>query len=67
MIQILKNKFNITAIQQKDNRYFRFHTDDSVKITRMILNNIPNDLDIVQSKILKKPKYKSFGGEQLVC
>lgn len=67
MANILYDKFQITPIEQKDNRYFRFHSDDSVKITRMILDNIPNDLDVVQNKILSKKKYQDFGGEYYVC
>ena len=67
MKSILYNKFQITPIEQRDNRYFRFHADDSLKITRMILNNIPNYLDIIQNKILNKKKYQSLGGESNVC
>lgn len=58
LIKTLANKFNITAIEQKDNRYFRFHTGDSLKITKIILANIPNDLDIIQNKIFNKKKYQ---------
>lgn len=61
MKQILKEKFNIHAIEQKDNRYFRFHAEDSCKITNMILANIPNDLDIIKNKILSKKKYSNLG------
>ena len=66
MTNILRDKFGITAINQKDNRYFRFHTEDSFKITKMILNHIPNYLDIIQDKILSKKKYSSLGGERYV-
>ena len=61
MKQILKEKFNIHAIEQKDNKYFRFHAEDSCKITNMILSNIPNDLDIIKNKILSKKKYYNLG------
>lgn len=57
LTEVLFNKFGITAIEKKDNRYFKFHSEDSLKITKMILNNIPNDLDVVQNKILNKEKY----------
>lgn len=67
MKNILYNHFGITPIEQKDNRYFRFHADDSWEITKMILDNIPNDLDIVQDKILNKKKYRCLGGENYVC
>ena len=66
MVNILFDKFGITAIQQKDHRYFRFHSDDSFKITQMILENIPNNLDVIQNKILSKKKYQSLGGESNV-
>ncbi|MBR5795997.1 MAG: hypothetical protein IKY26_07610 [Erysipelotrichaceae bacterium] len=64
LISILFNKFGITAIEQKDNRYFKFHSEDSFKITKMILDNIPNNLDIVQDKILNKKKYMLLGGDK---
>ena len=63
LVSILFNKFGIAAIEQKDKRYFRFHTEDSFKITKIILNNIPNYLDIIQDKILNKKKYILFGGD----
>lgn len=66
LVNILFDKFGITAINQKDNRYFRFHTDDSFKITKMILDNIPNHLDIIRDKIFSKKKYSSLGGTQYV-
>ena len=61
LVNILYDKFNITAIEQKDNRYFRFHSEDSLKITKMILNNIPNPLDIGKNKIFTKAKYANMG------
>ena len=64
MKHMLKEKFNIEAIEQKDNRYFRFHTEDSWKITKIILDNIPNNLDIIQYKIFDKKKYKRLGGDE---
>lgn len=67
MKYILYNKFEIRPFEQKDNRYFRFHSEDSLKITRMILNCIPNNLDIIQDKILNKKKYQCFGGKDYVC
>ena len=66
MKNILYNKFEIIPIEQKDNRYFRFHSEDSFKITNMILNNIPNDLDIIQNKILNKKKYRCLGRNNYV-
>lgn len=66
LVNILFDKFGITAINQKDSRYFRFHTEDSFKITKMILNNIPNHLDIIQDKIFSKKKYALLGGVEYV-
>lgn len=66
LINVLFDKFGITAINQKDNRYFRFHTEDSFKITKMILSNIPNQLDIIQDKIFSKKKYSLLGGGEYV-
>lgn len=63
MKQILNNKFSIKAIEEKDNRYFKFYTEDSYKISKIILRNIPNDLDIIRYKILNKKKYKNIGGD----
>lgn len=67
MKNILHSKFEITPIEQKDNRYFRFHSEDSFKITSMILSNIPNDLDIIQNKILNKKKYQCLVRSAYVC
>ena len=67
MKNILYNKFGITPIEQKDNRYFKFHSEDSFKVTNMILNNIPNGLDVIQNKILNKKKYQCLGRNDYVC
>lgn len=64
LISSLQNKFGLSTVQKKDNRYFRFHSEDSLKITKIILNNIPYNLDIVQDKILSKNKYRALGGEK---
>lgn len=63
---ILFNKFGITAVEQKDSRYFRFRSKDSARITKMILEHIPNYLDIIQNKIFNKKKYSSLGGVKYV-
>lgn len=62
LVDVLLNKFGVTALNQKDNRYFRFHTDDSFKITEILLRNIPNHLDIIQDKIFSKKKYSLLRG-----
>lgn len=66
MKSILYDKFKITPIEQKDSRYFRFHAEDSLRITKMILDNIPNCLDIIQAKIFSKKKYQHLGGDSNV-
>ena len=58
--EVLKNKFGVVARQQADDRYFRFHINDSIIITDIIMKNIPHDLDIIKYKILTKPKYKRY-------
>lgn len=49
---ILNKKFNIKCKQEKDKRYIRFNAESSRKIDEIILKNIPNELDIVQYKII---------------
>lgn len=51
--KVLKDKFDIEARLHKDDRYIGFGKDDSQKISNIILRQIPNDLDIIQYKILK--------------
>ena len=53
IINIIKNKFNITPYITKDIRYLKFKANDSRKIDKIILENIPNDLDIIKYKITK--------------
>ena len=65
MVNVIYDKFTVTLIEQKDNRYFRLNAEDSLKVTKMILNNIPNYLDVIQDKIFSKKKYQNFGGQEL--
>jgi hypothetical protein len=51
-IDVCKNKFGLEAKLMKDDRYMQFAADSSRQIDSMILNNIPNELDIVQQKII---------------
>lgn len=55
-IKICRDNFGLKAIQQKDKRYIRFDADSSRKIDLIILQNIPNDLDIIKKKILNNSK-----------
>lgn len=54
--EILQSKFGITPSIHKDERYLGFNKENSRKIDEIILRNIPNDLDIVQYKILNDNK-----------
>ena len=51
-IEVCKAKFDIEPYITSDVRYMKFRAEDSRKIDKMILQNIPNDLDIVKYKIL---------------
>jgi hypothetical protein len=51
-IDVCKNKFGLEAKLMKDDRYMQFTADSSRQTDSMILNNIPNDLDIVHQKII---------------
>lgn len=48
---------NLSFVYRKDKRYIRFHNQATRVIDEIILNNIPNDLDIINNKIRK-------GGDQ---
>jgi hypothetical protein len=50
------NGFNLNGHVQKDKRYYRFDAVSSRKIDKIILRNIPNDLDIIQYKILSNDR-----------
>ena len=54
--EILQSRFGITPSIHKDERYLGFNKENSKKIDEIILRNIPNDLDIVQYKILNNNK-----------
>lgn len=54
------SKYNIEGIRQKDVRYLNFTALGSKNIDEMILNNIPNDLDIVKKKITENNKIHPF-------
>lgn len=49
---ILYKKFNLTFKRKKDERYVLFDAISSRKIDEIILQNIPNSLDIVKDKII---------------
>lgn len=45
-------EFGLCCKQNKDKKYYYFDAISSNKIDKMILKNIPNDLDIIQKKII---------------
>lgn len=56
LITVLHDKFEITMWRNKDKRYATVDAPSSITIDDFILENLPNDLDIVQHKIYKKSK-----------
>ena len=58
------NKFKqdyglLTHQSNSDNRYLDFDANSSRKLDEIILKNIPNELDIIQYKIIKNDKIKN--------
>lgn len=51
-MKVCQEKFGLYAKQLKDNRYIQFDSKSSRNIDEIILNNIPNNLDIIKYKIL---------------
>lgn len=52
-IKICKERFGLNLYQCKDIRYANYDADSSRKLDKIILNNIPNNLDIIKYKILE--------------
>lgn len=55
-LKICKERFNIDGWREKDDRYIRFDAPSSREIDKIILRNVPNDLDIIRKKILDNDK-----------
>ena len=53
-IQIMGDKFLLHPYQIKDKRYVLFNSEDTKIIDQKILKNIPNELDIIQYKIINR-------------
>lgn len=51
-IRLCRERFDMNCWQQKDERYLTFDAEASRKIDQIILNTLPNNLDIVKKKIL---------------
>jgi hypothetical protein len=59
-ISKLKNNYNLISYQSNsDKRYLKFDADSSRELDKIILNNIPNELDIIQYKIIHNDKIKN--------
>lgn len=55
LIHILMEKFNLNAcLKNSDKRYLHFDSNSSRILDKIILANIPNNLDIIYKKILSK-------------
>lgn len=52
-MNICKEKLGLYCHQETDSRYIRFNANSSKKIDKIILENVPNDLDIIQYKIMR--------------
>jgi len=50
-ISLFSRLWDLISYQNKDKRYITFDAESSRKIDKIILNNIPNDLDIIKYKI----------------
>ena len=67
IIKTFKYKFNINGyIRESDDRYLIFNAIDSKKIDDIILRNIPNNLDIIQYKIINNNKIKELSNYRMV-
>lgn len=67
MLNVFKSKFDIDGyVRESDTRYIYFNAIDSMKIDNIILDNIPNDLDIIQCKIIHNDKIKQLCNYRMV-
>lgn len=55
-VSICEDRFGLNCYLMKDDRYAYFDADSSRNIDKIILSNIPNDLDIVHKKIVDNDK-----------
>lgn len=53
-VNVCKSNFRLNCKTIKDDRYIEFDAPSSRKIDDIILSNIPNNLDIIQYKIIDK-------------
>lgn len=55
-IELCKKRFGLNAKQKLDKRYIRFDANSSRILDQMILDILPNSLDIIKKKILENDK-----------
>lgn len=55
-IKVCRDRFDLSFTYEKDVRYVVLNAPDSKKLDEIILRNIPNNLDIVQYKIINNNK-----------
>lgn len=67
ILDVFKSKFDISGyIRESDKRYICFNAIDSVKIDTIILDNIPNNLDIIQYKIIQNDKINQLCNYRMI-
>lgn len=59
LLNVCNDKFFLRGHQKNDKRYILFDAISSKKIDNIILNNIPNELDIIKKKITNNNKIKN--------
>ena len=56
--------FSSAHLSKHDPRYLRFNAEDSRGLDKIILSEIPNDLDIIRYKITENDKIRPERGTQ---
>lgn len=68
-VEALSNKcleFELRFNRNKDNRYINFDALSSKRIDNIILEHIPNNLDIIKKKIINNTKVRDFKNSRYV-
>lgn len=65
-ISLCSTRFGLYCHTNKDERYISFTAESSGKIDMMILNQLPNDLDIIHKKILDNQNIKEIRHDKYV-
>lgn len=64
--QVCEQKFHIICKQNKDKRYYSFNAESSALIDKMILEQLPNDMDIIHKKILDNKNIRKLSNYRYV-